>query len=266
MTIMIRVGVPHYINNLPLIYALEKKLLFHDLEFVFETPKRINQMLQNDEIDVGLVSSHYFMKHLNDLDLVTTLGIGATKKVMSVALFTKKPVKALHGGTIGLINSSETSVALLEVLMKEVWHIQCNTVVITEAITHEELEKLDGFLMIGDRALQMHDLSDYQRIDLATEWHQATSLPFVFALFATKKGAQLKWLHFALRFAYEWSIKNRDVIIDAAFEKTNIPKARLQRYFAALDYQLSKEHMEGLHHFHTLWKQHANADLLAAKA
>lgn len=264
MTIMIRVGVPHYINTYPLIYPLEKKLLFNDIEFVFDTPRAINKALQNGEIDVGLVSSHYFMKNLADLDIVTTLGIGATKKVMSVALFTKKPLKMLHGGKIGLINSSETSIALLEVLMREVWKIEFETCQIDESIPHDELEQLDGFLMIGDRALQMHDLSEYQRIDLSTEWHQATELPFVFALFATKKGSQFKWLHFALRFAYEWSLKNRDTIVDAAFEKTNIPKARLQRYFSTLDYQLSKEHMEGLHHFHTLWKSHA--DLLTAQS
>jgi chorismate dehydratase len=251
-----KIGVPSYVNAYPLIYPLTKGLFFCDVDFVFDTPRSINGMLHKGEIDVGLVSSLHFMQHQNEYEVVSTLGIAAKKKAMSVALFTKKPPHLLDGSTIAVVNSSETSAALLQVLLSQVWKVNCKIEQIEES-NGPELFCYDAFLLIGDRALQLHELQGYQRIDLATEWHQTTQLPFVFALFAAKRGQNYKWLHFALRFAYEWSLKNKASLIDAAHEKLNVSKARLERYYTTLEFELSKEHMDGLQHFYSLWRKSA---------
>jgi chorismate dehydratase len=50
----------------------------------------------------------------------------------------------------------------------------------------------DAVLVIGDRAMKVPEAPFHAVVDLAEAWHVMTGLPFVFALWVTRRGADLE--------------------------------------------------------------------------
>ena len=51
----IRVGIVNYLNTKPLIYGLEKEPVSEMIELIGAYPSKLAQMLNDDEIDIGLI-------------------------------------------------------------------------------------------------------------------------------------------------------------------------------------------------------------------
>src|SRR5207249_1959946 len=76
------------------------------------------------ELDVSVISAIEYARHAKDLLLLPELAISCDGPVRSVALFSRRTVGQLDGGTVLLSASSRTSVALLELLCRDVWKIK----------------------------------------------------------------------------------------------------------------------------------------------
>jgi chorismate dehydratase len=108
--------------------------------------------------------------------------IGANGPVGSVALFSECPLEEIQ--EIWLDFESRTSVALLQILLRDHWKISPRLLAAEPGYEKEISGKRAG-LVIGDRALRQSSLSAY-KYDLAAHWKEMTGLPFVFAAWVSR--------------------------------------------------------------------------------
>ena len=172
----IRVGAVSYLNTRPLIYGFEKGMMANDIDLLFDYPANIAARLLNKQIDIGLVPVSV-IPLLSEKYIISDYCIGSDGEVASVCLFSDVPLAQIE--TILLDYQSNTSVALLKLLLKEHWNISPVLVAATEDY-EKDISGTRAGLVIGDRAFQQRLRSKFI-YDLGSAWKEMTGLPFVFA-------------------------------------------------------------------------------------
>ncbi|HZH81162.1 MAG TPA: menaquinone biosynthesis protein, partial [Gemmatimonadales bacterium] len=119
-----RLGRIGYINCAPVYGAIDRELVRAPGELVTGTPAELNDLLVAGELDVSVISAVEYARHARDLVLLPDIAISCDGPVRSVALFSRRTVDQLDGRTVLLSASSRTSVALLELLCREVWKVK----------------------------------------------------------------------------------------------------------------------------------------------
>jgi chorismate dehydratase len=178
----IRVGIVNYLNTKPLLYGLERPPISSQIDLIGAYPSKIADMLQQGDIDVGLVPVAA-LKQMNEYYLVGDHCIGTEGEIASVALFSEVPVHDIK--TVYLDYQSRTSVALLKYLMKEYWGIAPDIIEASDESYRQEIKGNTAGLVIGDRAFEQRKISTFI-YDLGSEWRSITGLPFVFAVWASR--------------------------------------------------------------------------------
>lgn len=249
----LKIGAPSYINALPFFYPLTHKKIACDATFVFDHPAAINEKLLKGEIDIGLISSASFLNYRERYTRLSDYGIGAIGEVMSVALFIKRGKKLGTLKKVAVPSSSETATELLFVLMKQFWKIAPEVIRFDPATPLEKIAGVDATLLIGDSCLKKRRTQEYEVIDLARAWHQATGLGMIFALFASAKNSpEVIAFEDTLEKALSWSFLHMDEIVTDAKKRLHLQKPFLANYYSLLDFVLSDAHFQGLELFHTL--------------
>ncbi|HUG35304.1 MAG TPA: menaquinone biosynthesis protein, partial [Candidatus Limnocylindrales bacterium] len=118
-----KLGRIAYINCAPVYGAIDRGIVAPPGELVTGTPAELNDLLVAGELDVSVISAIEYARNSRDLVLLPDLAISCDGPVRSVALFSRRPVEDLDGRTVLLSASSRTSVALLELLCRDVWKI-----------------------------------------------------------------------------------------------------------------------------------------------
>jgi chorismate dehydratase len=166
---MIKVSVVSYLNATPFVYGLKHYNFSTPFQLFIDTPNVCANKLLSNTIDIGLVPIAILPK-LSNYNIISDYCIGANGKVLSVQLFSNKPLNEIK--TIGLDAESNTSNKLCKLLCNEYWHIQ-------PTFTTFSVDN-DANVIIGDRALNALNTYAYE-YDLAEAWLHYTGLPFVFA-------------------------------------------------------------------------------------
>jgi chorismate dehydratase len=179
----IRVGIVNYLNTRPLIYGLLQPPVNELIELTGDYPARVAEQLINDEIDLGLVPVAVLQK-MPEYHIVGNYCIGTEGEIASVALFSEVPLSEIR--KVYLDYQSRTSVALLKYLMKESWGINPEIVQAENENYRDEIKGTTAGLVIGDRAFEQRRQSTFI-YDLGSEWRAITGLPFVFAVWVSKK-------------------------------------------------------------------------------
>ena len=119
------------------------------------------------------------------------------------------------------------------------------------------LEKSDGALLIGDRALiAAKDNPDLVKLDLGAEWTKITGFPMVFGVFAARKDSPFSKLNVARndminqydRFLEDSSWKQ--AVISRTSSKLGFSESRISEYFTVeVQNKLDEDSKEGLVHF-----------------
>ena len=108
-------------------------------------------------------------------------------------------------------------------------------------------------LVIGDAALHLSAQQHYPvRVDLGEEWKQWTGLPFVFAVWASRRDAptaRVRTVHRRLMESREWGLAHLDELAAAAAADTGVAESVCRAYLGDLDYALSYRHLAGLTDF-----------------
>ena len=177
----IRVGIVNYLNTKPLIYGLQRPPVSEQIELVAEYPAKLAQMLQHNEIDVGLIPVAV-IPELPSYYIVGDYCISAENEIASVCLFSEVPMNEIK--KVYLDYQSRSSVALLKWLMKEYWGIDPEIVQASDDSYRKEIKGTTAGLVIGDRALEQRRISTFI-YDLGSEWRAITGLPFVFAVWVS---------------------------------------------------------------------------------
>ena len=248
-----KLGRIGYINCYPVYGAIDAGAVTVPAECVTGTPAELNDLLVAGELDVSVISAIEYARHAKDLVLLPELAISCDGPVRSVALFSRRTVRQLDGRTVLLSASSRTSVALLELLCREVWHIRPK---FAEARAEaQDLELLaglphDAVLVIGDAALKLAAAGTYQhRYDLGEEWKRWTTLPFVFAVWASRRGVGFSQAHKALLASRTWGLAHLDELAAEASRKTGVSRAVCREYLGGLDYAFTDRHRTALTDF-----------------
>ncbi len=225
---MLRVGKVSYINTLPLFYRLR------GFSVVEGHPAELVKALRASDIDAGIVSSVEFFLNPADYWILPDVSISSRGEVKSVLLLSTKPVNRIK--RIRITSRSLTSRYLLLYILKELYGVEA------EEVTGNE----DAFLTIGDQALSLRESYPHV-LDLGEEWHRATGLPFVFALFLVRKDAP----------AERVSSLHREVVNsvgafmrDLREGRVSLPPGVDPSYFTrCIDYTLGEEHLRSLRRF-----------------
>jgi chorismate dehydratase len=253
-----RLGRIGYINCAPVYGAIDRGIvaLPAGAELVTGTPAELNDLLVAGELDLSVISAVEYARHARDLVLLPDLAISCDGPVRSVALFSRQPVSRLDGKTVLLSASSRTSVALLDLLCREVWKIQPHF-----AEARAEAQDLDALatlpheavLVIGDAALTLVARGTYPyRYDLGAEWKQWTGLPFVFAVWAARRSADpaaVRRGHQSLLASRAWGLAHLGLLATAAALSCNVHAATCLEYLSGLDYAFTSKHLAGLTDF-----------------
>jgi chorismate dehydratase len=195
-----RVGSVGYLNAAPLVRGIENEL-------VIATPARLAEMLQKDELDAGLVSLTEVL--FNDrYDVLDSIAIASLGEVKSVLLGHRRPLEETK--EIFCDTASLTSVNLLRVLLAE----RGLKPEFKPLPDYQSAEKLDAVLLIGDAALDFQRAqTGHEIFDLGTEWLTLMGLPFVYAVWALRRGVENSRLRRQLREARDFGLDTLDHII-----------------------------------------------------
>src|SRR5437899_2349554 len=217
-----RVGSVRYLNAVPLTRGLEE-------EVVFATPAKLAELLQRDELDAALVSVTEVL--FNDrYDVLDGIAVASLGEVKSVLLAHRKPLDQVR--EVFCDTASLTSAQLLRVLL-------------AERGLKPEFKPLAGYdaatlpdyaMLIGDPALDFaRGPHEHQIWDLGAAWYELTDLPFVYAVWALRRGIENATLRSQLREARDFGEDTLESIIRTRTE---------------YDYEFRKDYLGWHIHYH----------------
>jgi chorismate dehydratase len=238
-----RVGSVEYLNAVPLTRGVEE-------EVIFATPSKLAEMLRRDELDAGLVSVVEVL-FTDRYDVLDGIAIASLGEVKSVLLAHRKPIEEVR--EIFCDPASLTSVELVRVLL-------------AAQGLKPEFKMLESYnfaalpdyaLLIGDRALDLLlGPHEHQILDLGAAWFELTKLPFVYAVWALRRGVENSTLRRQLREARDFGLDTLDSIIRT---RTDYDLEFRQDYLGwHIHYHLGTDEKRGLGKFIELLRHYSN--------
>lgn len=245
-----RVGSVRALNTVPLTRGIEE-------EVVFATPARLAEMLRRDELDAALVSVVEVL--LNDrYDVLDGIAVASLGEVKSVLLAHRRPLE--DAKEVFCDTASLTSVRLLQVLL-------------AERGLKPEFKPLpdynfgaapDCLMLIGDNALDFAFGNHKHEIwDLGAAWFELTKLPFVYAVWALRRGIENSELRRRLTETKEFGLDTLDTIIRNRTEYTE--DFRKDYLGWHIHYHLGQDEKRGIAKFMELLRKHGHGPVYEPK-
>ena len=181
----VRIGAVTYLNSKPLIHGLDR--LGPETELVLDYPSRLAEALAAGNLDVALIPSVEVLRH-GEYQIISDACVSACGPALSVKLYSQVPPAEIR--SLALDEGSRSSAALSRVLLAERYGVtpEIHPFPLGQSI---ENTKTDAVLLIGDRAIHSPDVEFHTTWDLGAEWLNWTGLPFVFAVWAARRDADL---------------------------------------------------------------------------
>jgi chorismate dehydratase len=238
-----RVGSVKALNTVPLTRGLESQI-------IYATPARLAEMLRRDELDAGLVS--VVEPLLNDrYDILDGVAVATLGEVKSVLLAHRQPLEEMR--EIYCDTASLTSVRLLRVLLAEQgWKPEFKPLP-----DYDFANAPDNLMLIGDPALDfLFGPHDHEIWDLGAAWFEMTKLPFVFAVWALRRGIENGELRRRLHEAKDFGMDTLDCIIR---DRTEYTVDFRKDYFGwHIHYHLGADEKRGISKFVELLRKHGD--------
>jgi chorismate dehydratase len=245
-----RVGSVKYLNAVPLTRGLED-------EIIFATPSKLAEMLEKGELDAGLVSITEVL--LRDrYDVLDSIAIASLGEVKSVLLAHRRPLEELR--EIYWDTASLTSVNLVRVLLAE----RGLRPELKPLPDYASAGERDAVLLIGDPALDfLFGKHEHEILDLGEAWLELTGLPFVYAVWALRRGVENAALRRQLREARDFGLDTLDSIIR---NRTEYDYDFRQDYLGwHIHYHLGTDEKRGITKFMELLRRHGSAPVFEPK-
>jgi chorismate dehydratase len=255
--VKLRIGKIPYLNLFPIFHVLEGERDTRSYEFVEGYPSVLNGMLRRAEVDVSPSSSIEYLRDTEGYEFIEDHSVSSFGPIGSILLFSRVPIDALGGREICATHQSETSTALLEVILRKFLKLHF-TIKITRMSLDRALRDHPACLLIGDDALaegEKQKGGPLHVYDLGTLWHEHTGLPFVFAMWIVRRGlgekkkAMLRQLRKDLDYAKCRAVESFREIAGAPDLKKVMPRQELLDYWRLISYDLGGKHLEGLELF-----------------
>jgi len=211
-------------------------------------------LLRRDCLTAPIPTADYG-KFQSEFRLIPDIGIVSKGQVGSVLLFGHRTIESMRD--IAIPSDSSTSTALLK------WLLERNgndpRLIEMGPDIDSMLEKCDGALLIGDRALDVaRDDPDSIVMDLGFEWTRITGLPMVFGVFAALADSPIgpiREAHELMLNQYEIFINEPNVrkkVVSDVARRMQYDESRVERYFdEEVGNILDAEGIRGLEYFLT---------------
>jgi chorismate dehydratase len=244
---MIRIGAVNYLNSKPLIHELEA--LAPRARLVLDVPSRLADMLAAGELDVGLIPAIEYFRS-GHYCIVPNIAIASQGPVLSVTLFSRVPWTSIR--SVALDEGSRTSAALVQVLLRHRYKVKPEIEPLPLDRPAEEV-RADAVLLIGDRAMRACLPGFAHAYDLGQEWHDWTGLPFVYAFWAVREGAELGMIEEALIEAKRRGCAAVGQIAHQQAPLLGLDAGFCRRYLGnIIHFDLGPREQAGLHHYYML--------------
>ncbi len=236
-----RVGSVPYLNAIPLTRGIED-------EIVFIPPSQLAEKLRCDELDAALVSISEVLMH-DKYDILDGVAVASLGEVKSVFLAHRQPleeIKEIHCDTASLAGFNLLKVLLAERGLKPT---------LTPLASYAEASTKENVFLIGDRAIDfLFGNYDHQIFDLGAAWYELTKLPFVYAVWALRRGVKNDELRRQLHSAKVFGMETLDNIINTRPEYTlDFRKDYLGWH---IHYHLGTDERRGIAKFVELLRKH----------
>ena len=224
-------------------------------EFVEGVPSDLNRKIRQGEIDVSPSSSIEYLRNKDLYDLIPNHSISAKGPVGSIFLFSRRTIGALDGATVLTTSQSETSVALLRIVLDKFYNLKCQFQTSSEPI-ETAMKNSDAYMLIGDDALaeaiKWPGLNVY---DLGEIWYKNTGLPFTYALWIVRKESSELSKELVERFIADLD-KARAAALQSLHEiaaqsplKNILSEGALVSYWQGISYDFGVENKKGFELF-----------------
>jgi len=247
---MKRIGSVPYLNSVPLTCGIEEQT-------AFVVPSKLAGMLRAGELDAALVSITEVLFH-DRYDVLDGVSVASRGAVKSVFLAHRQPLETIE--TIHCDPASLTSVNLLRVLLAE-RGLNPKLVPLEDyAAAHQ----LDNLLLIGNPGIDFLVAPHHHAIwDLGGAWSELTTLPFVYAVWALRRGQHDETLRAKLRAAKTQGLAQLTQTI--ATHPDYDPAFREAYLGGHIRYDLGDEEKAGLAKFVELLRKHGEDEIFAPK-
>ncbi|MEU9111958.1 menaquinone biosynthesis protein [Streptomyces sp. NPDC048483] len=253
-----RVGHIQFLNCLPLYWGLARTGTLLDLDLTKDTPEKLSEQLVRGELDIAPVTLVEFLRAADDLVAFPDLAVGCDGPVMSCVIVSQKPLEKLDGARVALGSTSRTSVRLAQLLLAEKIGVQPEYYSCPPDLGLM-MQDADAAVLIGDAALRAN-LHDGPRLglevhDLGQMWKDWTGLPFVFAVWATRREylerepLVVEKVHEAFLASRDLSLEEVGKVAEQAARWERFDEPVLERYFTTLDFRFGAEQLRGVTEF-----------------
>lgn len=246
----IRVGAVSYLNTKPLIEGLAE--FAPNAELILDVPSRLADRLASGDLDVGLIPVVEYFR-AGRYTVVPGVSIASRGPVLSVTLFSRVPWTDIR--SVAMDEGSRTSVALTRVLLEKRHGIRPRTEQLPLGVAADDMTT-DAVLLIGDRAMKACLPGFAHSYDLGQEWFDWTGLPFVYAVWAVRDGADLHGVDRALRQCRDHGLAHVGRIAEREAETLGLDPGFCRRYLNnILSFDLGSREITGLRKFHELARE-----------
>jgi chorismate dehydratase len=240
---VIRIGSVPYLNSKVLVHGLQPQTE----RYTFEThvPSVLTQKLREAKVDIALVSCIEYFRQPNAYCILPDLSVSSQREMWSIQLFYRGELRNLKRAATD--PSSQTTNALMHIILRE--KLGLGTELVPLRADEDPLARpdLDGFLKIGDPCLQFIAPPGYSALDLASEWHAFTNLPFVFAVWLARSGVDLEGMNTDLFLAKREGLRRVDDIAKFEAPQLGLEVKRAKDYISKIvRYDLGREEVAGL--------------------
>ena len=147
-------------------------------------PRKLAQLAAAGEVIAGPLPSVEYFRMEDAFERLGRFGLAVRGRAMSALLFSRLPIRQLDKAKIAVTEETSTSFMLLRLLLEQRFSLE------TPNYQRGNVEEADAVLLIGDEAIRMQQSNKLYpfEYDLAFEWWLWHHLPFVFAVWAIRKG------------------------------------------------------------------------------
>ncbi len=252
-----RVGHIQFLNCLPIYWGLMRSGALLDVDLHKDTPDRLNAALVAGDLDIGPISLVEYLRHADDLLLLSDIAVGSDGPVLSVNVVSTVPLDELDGRRVALGSTSRTGVLLAQMLLESRHGVHASFFRCPPDLT-EMLLEADAAVLIGDVALRATYEAPPRGLivtDLGQAWRDWTGLPMVFAVWAVRREfaeahpGLVKDVHEAFLRSRELCLAELDDVAAAAARWEPFDASTLAQYFRTLDFSLGPRQVEGVREF-----------------
>ncbi len=250
---VLRVGCVSFLNARPLIEGLDADNCQPPVELSLDVPSCLLADLEAGRTDVALCPVIDFYRSRVPLQIVPVGGIASLGTTLTVKLCSGVPIDSIE--RIYADTDSHTSVALVQIVLAERYGIRPQVIAYNareQTAMGRWVDRSEAVLLIGDKVVAADTPSYPYELDLGQAWHELANLPFVFAVWMSRRGTALGELPQILTARRIANARHLDAIVRKHAAAHGWPQPLAARYLKdILKYEIGPTQLQAIEVFAT---------------